>query len=180
MMKKTLVIAVVLMLVGISNATLVVYDGLNVQIDGEVGTGSSQTMVVIDWLSGVTQSHAWLYKYDGSKTVADGFDAIQTAVATFSWSGGPFVSAIDYNDGTDNHQDFSGGWISFWNKDSGNWATNGLGVSEQLLKNSGWSGSVVNDTGTWGDIPPVVPVPEPTTIALFGIGAILFRRRKTA
>lgn len=176
---KSVVCIVVVFLIGCTAfATPIVYDGISVEIESLVGTGSNQTMVVIDWKSGLTESHAWLYKYDGTKVVADAFDAIQAAVAGFEWSQTAFVDYINYNDGSEFHQTVNTGWLSFWNKDSGDWAWNDVGVYEQQLLNGGWSGIIADDYPDWGDVPPTVPVPEPATVLVIALGTLIAHRRR--
>ncbi len=154
------------------------YDGITVEVESLVGTGSNQAMIVIDWEAGLTESHAWFYKYDGTKVVADAFDAIQEAVTGFQWSQTAFVSYINYNDGSEFHQTANIGWLSFWNKDNGSWVLNDFGVYEQQLLNGGWSGIIADDYPDWGDVPPTVPVPEPAAVLLFAVGACVARRRR--
>lgn len=177
-MKKLVFCVLVLFSAALLQGEVLEYDGENVFIDGTIGSGSFSTMFVIDWQSGVTPSHAWIYEYDGTKTVADGLDALEAEIASFDWSNSSFVSQLDYNDGVDAHTDASGGWVSVWNKDSGVWITNPVGVMEQELMDGGWSGIVANDY-TWGDAPPAIPVPEPGMMALVGLGAVLLRRRRS-
>ena len=148
--------------------------------DGSVGSGAKQAMIVFDWKSGVTQSHAWLYRWDESATVADAFNAIDAAESAFSWSHAAFVTELDYDDGVDYHMGDRDGWMSFWNSSDGeNWTTNNLGVMAQPLVHNEWSGAnpIANP---WPGSAPVVPTPEPATIGLLaaGAGAILLRLRR--
>lgn len=177
-MKSIIRIMVVFSICCTAFAIPISYDGIAVEVESLVGTGSNQTMIVIDWESGLTESHAWLYKYDGSKVVADALDTIQSSVADFEWSQSAFVQYINYNDGSEYHQTVNTGWLSFWNKDSGNWQWNNLGVYEQQLLNGGWSGTIADDYPDWGDVTPTIPVPEPAAVLLFAFGAFAARRRK--
>lgn len=155
------------------------YEGISLEVETVVGTGTNQTMIVIDWETGFTQSHAWLYTYDGMKVVADALDAIQSEVPDFQWSGTAFADYINYDDGLEYHHTVNTGWISFWNKDSGDWALNNLGVYEQQLMNGGWSGSIADDYPDWGDVPPTIPsIPEPNNILIFVSGIYFTLRRR--
>ncbi|MCK5225546.1 MAG: PEP-CTERM sorting domain-containing protein [Planctomycetes bacterium] len=175
--KRVMILMVVLTISTCAMATPVYYDSQWVDIEGEVGTGSCETIIVIDWEYGVTESHAWLYKWNTSVVVSDAYDTIMGVFSTFAWSQTAFVDYINYNDGIDNHQTINTGWLSFWNKDSGNWAMNGEGVYAQALLDGGWSGAIADDYPDWGDVAPTVPTPEPATIMLLGIGGLLFRRK---
>jgi hypothetical protein len=155
-----------------------VYAGITVEVESLIGTGSNQTMIMIDWESGLTQSYAWLYKYDDTKFVADAFDAIQAAVTDFQWSQSAFVQYINYDDGSEYHQTINTGWLSFWNKDSGDWQWNNFGIYEQQLLNGGWSGTIADDYPDWGDVPPTIPVPEPAAVLLFAIAGCIARRKR--
>ena len=179
-MKLVTLICLVTILVvcNCSLATLMSYDGQWVEIEGSVGTGSSETMIVIDWESGVTPSHAWLYQWNTNAVVADALDTIKAAYPLFDWSQTAFVQYINYNDGVDNHQTVNTGWLSFWNKDSGSWATNSAGVYDQLLTDGGWSGAIADDYPDWGDVPPTVPVPEPVTLVILMLGVSGFIRKR--
>ncbi len=176
--KVSFVLLAIALFGGSAAATLITYDSQTVDIEGTVGTGTSQTMIVIDWESGITASHAWLYNWNTSAVVADALDAIKTAYASFDWSQSAFVQYINYDDGSENHQTVNTGWLSFWNKDTGSWATNANGVYEQNLTNGGWSGAIADDYPDWGDVPPTVPTPEPATLMLVGLGALAVRRKK--
>lgn len=163
---------------------------LSVATEGEVGTptGVNQAMIVFDWDAGTTESHAWLYRWDGSATLADAFDAIVSAEGgAFSWSQDPFVQFIHYaDDDGDNHVSAAPGWISFWGSADGeSWSTTASGVYDELLADGGWAGANANlPSGTWPGGAPSVPVPEPGTALLVGLGltgmAVRQRRSRVA
>ncbi|MCE5340016.1 MAG: hypothetical protein LLF92_02655 [Planctomycetaceae bacterium] len=179
MLKKLFSLVIVFALCSSIFAIPVNYGGITVQVESLIGTGSNQTMIVVDWESGLTQSHAWLYQYNGTATVADAFDAL-AAACDFAWSQSAFVQYINYNDGLESHATANLGWLSFWNKDSGgDWAMNNDGVYVQQLVNGSWSGAVADDFPNWGNAGPAIPtLPEPMTIVLFAIGAFITRRNK--
>ena len=177
-MKSVICIMVVFSICCMTFAAPMSYDGITVEVESLVGTGGNQTMIVVDWETGLTQSHAWLYKYDGAKVVADALDAIQSSVADFQWSQSAFVQYINYDDGSEYHHTINTGWLSFWNKGSEDWQWDNLGVYQQQLLNGGWSGIIADDYPDWGDVPPTIPVPEPAAVLLFVVGACIARRRR--
>ena len=64
-------------------ADAISYDGLQVQIDGNFGTGTNQTMLVVDWNSGNIPSHAWLYSWsDPTTTMNQAFEDLRTLMPT--------------------------------------------------------------------------------------------------
>ena len=83
-LKKVMSLCLVLVFSSFASATLVTYDSQPVNIEGTVGSGSNETMIVIDWESGVTESHSWLYQWDGAVYVDDALNSIAAAFAGFS------------------------------------------------------------------------------------------------
>ena len=153
----------------------------DVVIDASVGSGSNEAMIVFDWKTGSTPSHAFLFSWDGVATFGTAYDAIEAAVAGFDWSGGNFVSFIDYFDGSEQHETTNDGWLSFWNSADGeNWVLNGVGVLEQVLVDGGWAGANpnVDPTSSWPQPPPNVPVPEPTTGLLMATALLTLCTRR--
>lgn len=160
--------------------------GLNfsqVQIESTVGSGANEAMIVFDWKSGTTPSHAWLFQWDGTAVVADAYNAIQLATPTFSWSQAAFVTELDYNDGSELHLGNGDGWMSFWNSGDGeSWNTNNFSVFDQPLIDGDWSGAnpeVSPPNWSWPGPAPTVPlVPEPASIGLLLGGVTLLRSRR--
>ncbi len=161
----------------------------DVATESEVGSGANEAMIVVDWKEGVSPSHAWLYRWDGSASYADAYAAIQAAtLGAFDWSGGNFVEFMSYDDADgDQHDTQAAFFLSFWSSlDGVSWETIDVGVEEQLLVDGGWSGAnpnLTDDIDLFPGDPPNVPlVPEPSTALLLGMGLALVgsRRRQTA
>jgi hypothetical protein len=152
----------------------------DVLIDGTVGSGANETMVVIDWETGTTPSHAWRFQWDDGPlpyVYADAFDALMADVTGFSWSQTAFVTYVNYDEGSENHVTETGNWLSFWQSGDGeNWLDTQLGVFQQPLVNGGWVGVNANLPQIWpGDspwVPLAVPVPEPSPEALFALSTL--------
>ncbi len=156
----------------------------DVAIESEVGAGANEAMIVLDWKEGVSPSHAWLYRWEGSASFADAYDAIQAAtLGAFTWSGGNFVEFMSYDDADgDQHDTQAAFFLSFWTSLAGeSWQTIDVGVEEQPLVDGGWSGANPNLTDDIdlfpGDAPNVPLVPEPSTAALLGLGLALVASR---
>jgi len=154
-----------------------------VLIDGTIGSGASETMIVIDWETGATPSHAWRFQWDGLLSQADALDALMANVAGFSWSQTSFVQFVSYDHGGEQHTTDSPGWLSFWESADGEtWLDTQLGVYQQVLVDGGWMGVNANLPEIWPGDAPTVPVPEPSTgalVALSLVGLSAGRRRRS-
>ncbi len=158
---------------------------LDVATEGTVGDpgGANQAMIVIDWDSGVSASHAWLFRWDGSARFADAYDAILAAEAgAFSWSQAAFVQFVHFSDGDgDDHLTGAPSWLSFWSSSDGeSWSITNLGVYDEPLVDGGWAGANANlPSGTWPGSAPAVPVPEPGSglLVALGLGGLTARAR---
>jgi len=155
----------------------------DVALEGTVGSGANESIILVDWDSGVTESHAWLFQWDGVASYGDAFDAIMASVAGFSGSQSSFVTFMDYDDGVDAHVTEFSGWLSFWESADGeSWATTFDGVYTQALVDGGWAGVNANLPEIWPGDAPSVPtvIPEPSTALLLalGLGAVTIGRRR--
>jgi len=179
---------IVLAATSLTNATLYNLNDYWVDIDYLVGSGTNETIVVIDWnqTNGpyTTESHAWGYRWDGTKYLSDALTAIDAAGAlniTTSY-GGAFPDDAFYNDpsiDSDNHT--SAGWSGWWwlgdTVNGASWTPNAGGITSEVLVNGNIEGMNI-DSGAWTSDTLSIPVPEPTTIALLGLGGLLLRRRR--
>ena len=147
----------------------------DVLTDGTIGSGANETMIVIDWETGATPSHAWRFQWDGLLSYADALDGLATNVSGFSWSQTSFVQYVNYDEGSENHVTVLAGWLSFWESSDGeSWATTPEGVYLQPLVDGGWAGVNANLPEVWpGDAPAMpMPVPEPSAALLFALSFV--------
>ena len=189
-MKKVLILVGLILMIGsAAQASLYSIQGGTVEVDYWAGSGSNESIIVIDWnqTNGPynTESHAWGYRWDGTAYVSDALDAIDAAGALdmdFGYGGG-FVNDAYYNEasqgiGTDNHT--SAGYTGWWalgdTMDFGaTWTMNGGGVTAELLANGKIEGLNM-DSGSWTldtlTIPEAAPVPIPGAVWLLGSGLV--------
>jgi hypothetical protein len=155
----------------------------DVLIDGTVGSGANETMIVVDWETGATPSHAWRFRWDGLLSYADALDALTANVTGFSWSQTSFVQFVNYDDGSEQNFSDYPGWLSFWESADGEtWIDTQLGVYQQLLVDGGWMGVNANLPEIWPGDAPSLPVPEPSTgvlVALSLVGLSAGQRRRS-
>jgi hypothetical protein len=190
--EKTMRRLVCLMFVLVVNATASGYSmqGLDVAVDYWAGSGSNETIVVIDWnkVNGpyTTESHAWGFRWDGAAYVSDALAAIDTAGAlniTTQYDGNFFWDAFYNNpliDG-DNHTsvgDYSGWWWAGDTTDGGTtWTGNDAGITTEILGNGKIEGLNL-DNDNWTSATLTIPTPEPCTIMILGLGGLLIKRKK--
>jgi hypothetical protein len=167
--------------------------GLDVVVDYWAGSGSNETIVVFDWnlVNGpyATESHAWGFRWDGAAYVSDALSAIDAAgtLNITTQYGGGFLGDAYYNNpsiDSDNHTSagFTGWW---WAGDTinggANWMANTEGLNVTSLANGKIEGfNLVTNYDEWlvGDTTLTIPVPEPCTIAILGLGGLLLRKGK--
>jgi len=194
-MKKIgrILLAALLVSLMASGAQAYIFQGGDVVVDYWAGSGANETLVVIDWNNTngpyVSESHAFGYNWDGTATVQDALDAIDSTGA-LEVIGSGFINYLNYNDGTDNHSmqsptDYNGWlWLGSTMDFGTTWTANGAGTTSTYLGDGSIQG--INSDGTnWTSatltIPEAAPVPVPAAVWLLGtglIGLIGIRRRK--
>lgn len=186
-----------------AQAEVVDFAGYQVDVDATVGSGANASVLVIDWdtFGGpyTSPSHAFLYQWDGSKTLLDMLTAFQSA-GVFTFTGTAFIGEINYTDADgDSHANPNSG---YWELASGtnpfgtwegfdpsnpDWDFNAAGADVEILADGQFEGinaAFWDPDNDWARVatPLSVPlVPEPTSAALLAFaGAVLIRRRRSA
>ena len=184
-----------LMIVLLVNAKVSGYtmQGLDIVVDYWAGSGGNETIVVIDWnmINGPysTESHAWGFRWEGAAYVSDALSAIDAAGAlniTTQYDG-EFLGDAYYNNpliDSDNHTSvgYTGWW---WTGDTtdggGSWNENAGSITEEILSSGKIEGfNLVHDYDEWlvGSSTLTIPVPEPCTLSILGLGGLLIFGKK--
>lgn len=181
--KRTVILIISLSFFVSQNAFAVLYTQSPEAI---VGSGANSATIAVDF--DVDNSFIFTYQWDG---IATGHDALMAIVDDISANleavtafGGTFLvdliypGGVKYDYGIDNT-----GWVYYTSEDGTNWDYSMVGFIDRDLTDNCW------DSWTWSNFssdwmetyrtPGAVPTaaPEPATLALFGLGAFLFRRK---
>ncbi len=140
----------------------------------EVGDGNSSAQLYIEWKDGFILEYSVSFE-SASITGLELFDIVEaeTTLETVreDFGFGIFVDGISYED--HNNIGFGGGddWWHYWinNDDGQGWKSPAYGVADRILYDGDSDGWIYGHGGE--------PIPEPATIALFAIGALVFRKR---
>jgi len=161
---------------------LTVISSLAVAIPVEVGTGVNSAGVYIEWSDGFIAEFEVSFGQSGADTVtgADLMLTLDSELGDFTFEytdwgseGNPdlFVDGIGYLGHYNSGYGGGADWWHYWIKDAGEvqWTSPLYGMSSRTVGDGDMDGWIYGrDT----------PVPEPTTIALLVLGAVMLRRKR--
>lgn len=150
----------------------------DVLVEYWAGTGGNEAVVVVDF--GI-DSYAFGYRWESeTKYGRDMMDAVAGGSLDYTETGG-FLNMISYDGYLDVGEDKwpTDWWSYFISTDGESWADPGVGFAERELSHGVWDGWAHQTIGDWPPAHlPSSPVPEPTTVALLGLGALVLNRRR--
>lgn len=173
---ERVMICVFVVLLVCANAHGTTYTGA---AEYSAGIGASSATIVVDF--DLDNYFLFTYNWDGDATGWDALSALDAAgaldvYATDYVEMGMFVDDLDYPGGLeyDYGADYAG-W-AYYAGDNETWDVSGSGVSFRALSDAAWDSWVwTNYDASWMPIrtPGAAPVPEPVSVLLFGVGAML-------
>lgn len=161
------------------------FNGTSVEVEYWAGTGPNMGMLVVDFNPG--RSYAFGYRWEQAATGFDMLGAIADAGGldfTFTdWGGalGIGINTLQYGAEAMGTVGYPADYVYYYvGRDGLAWSESGAGPSHTTLANGDWNGWSQQTVGWPGPYsPPLTPVPEPSALALFalGAGALAWRRR---
>jgi hypothetical protein len=163
-------------------ALLSIAAGANAASEYSAGQGGNSAVLSLDF-DGVSIFN-FDYRWDGSATTWDALAAIDAVgaldVSAENWgSMGMLINAISYPSGSTYNYPTYACWMLAESTDGRNWTWDLEGVSFNVLHNgyrNAWVWTNFDEYWAPLRLPGQMPTPEPATVALLGLGALLLRR----
>ena len=157
---------------------LIVTSSLAIAEQFTAGTGENNAELYIEWSDGYIAEFS--VRFDSpTVTGLNLFDIVEasTGLTTVRQYYGPdaFIDGINFNGHSNSGYGGGADWWHYWIKDSGqaDWLSPGFGASERTVSNG--------DSDGWIYGRDESPVPEPVSIAMFGLGGLILARcRRTS
>jgi hypothetical protein len=186
MMRLIVVLAVVCVSVVGAVADPFSFEDVTIEYWAGAGQGAANEALLVLDFENEAGSFAFGYGWSGTSGVL-GIDLIKGVQSggDFSFTSNPdetFVLTMSYGDETAGAGGYPGDYLmSFVSYDGAIWDHNVNGVANDVITSGMYYGWSTQNTDPWPAPPdnqPTVPVPEPGTISLFGLGAALVAWRK--
>jgi hypothetical protein len=176
---KLTVFSLILAIIWATTASALTYTG---DIEATVGSGTNSATIAVDF--DLDNSFLFTFSWDSTATGADALLAIEAAtdLQTITAYGGAFVVDLIYPGGVKHdYGEQNTGWAYYTSQDGENWDYSMVGYGDRILSDNCWdSWTWTNYSPDWWIVyrtPGAAPTPEPCTIALLTLGALLTRRR---
>lgn len=178
-------LVIVLLIVSAANGAFM-FEGSEVLLESWAGSETAEysAALVVDFWPGNGQSDSFAFGFrfdDTGLTVKDMLDDFHSADngLTFAIVGGLLNDVWYEKDEVTYHAmyDWPNSWWSQWvSIDGTSWGW-GNGLEDTFVTNGSIHGWLAKPGDNWVS-EPVVPVPEPTTIGLLGLGVLMLRNRR--
>lgn len=159
-------------LIVVLSAVLVISSLANAE-EFTVGTGQNDAGLYIEWNDGYIAQ--FQVRFDSPSVTGIGlFDIVEasTGLTTVRQQFGSdiFIDGISFNGHSNIGYGGGADWWHYWTKDIGqaDWMSPAFGASDRVVYNGDSDGWIYGRDGE--------PVPEPVSIALFGLGGLLLSR----
>jgi len=135
-----------------------------------VGSGNSSAGVYLEFSDGAAYEFEVLF--DDSTTGISLWDVIEANTSLTIDEAGGFIDGISYEGHSNSGYGGGEDWWHYWIMEPADtdWTFSMCGASDRVVTDGAWDGWIYGRAGA--------PLPEPTSLALIGLGSIAILRRK--